>query len=162
MTLTEVNYTGSFNKMTLTEVNYTGSFNKMTLTEVNYTGSFNKMTLTEVNYSTIFFKKEKYIFFRFFPIKILWDWFIAKFILILQKYFFWGYSKLAANQSLPGFKVLQTGKCKPCEIYRRICNVYGKACLNQKNVYKLVKYGFATTSLSWKDSPWSGSTPTLL
>ena len=44
-------------------------------------------------------------------------------------------------------KVLATEKYKPCEIYRRICYVYRKACF-RKNVYNCVKYGFIITSLS--------------
>ena len=37
-------------------------------------------------------------------------------------------------------KVLVTEKCKPCEIYRRICYVYGKVCFCKKKlVYKWAK-----------------------
>ena len=36
-----------------------------------------------------------------------------------------------------------------------------KHVLNKKKVYKWAKYGFATTSLSRKDSPWSGNALTL-
>ena len=33
-------------------------------------------------------------------------------------------------------------KCKPCEIYRRICDAYGEICFSQKDIYKLAKHGF--------------------
>ena len=29
-------------------------------------------------------------------------------------------------------KSLKAEKCKPCEIYRRVCSVYVEACFNQK------------------------------
>ena len=44
-------------------------------------------------------------------------------------------------------KFLVAEKCKPCEIYTRMCDVYGKACFSQEN-FKWTKNGFATTSLS--------------
>ena len=34
-----------------------------------------------------------------------------------------------------------------------MCDVYGETCFSQKNVYKWAKHGFATMSLSQKDSP---------
>ena len=43
-------------------------------------------------------------------------------------------------------KSLAAEKCKQCEIYRKMCDVYGKACFRQKKM-------FATMSLSQKDSP---------
>ena len=33
-------------------------------------------------------------------------------------------------------KFLVAEKCKQCEIYRRMCDVYEDACLNQKDIYK--------------------------
>ena len=42
-------------------------------------------------------------------------------------------------------KLLVAEKCKSCEIYRRICAVYGKACFSKKNVFKWAKYVFAMT-----------------
>ena len=38
-----------------------------------------------------------------------------------------------------------TGKCKPWELYRRLCDMYGKA--NLKNAFNLAKDRFDTTSL---------------
>ena len=46
-------------------------------------------------------------------------------------------------------KFLDAGKCKPCEVYRRLCAVYGEACFSQKSVYKWAEH----MSLSQKDSP---------
>ena len=45
-------------------------------------------------------------------------------------------------------KPLLAEKYKPSEVYKRICNVYRKACLSKKNVYKWAKHGFATISQS--------------
>ena len=53
-------------------------------------------------------------------------------------------------------KYLLAEKCKQCEIYRRMCNVYREACFSQNFFYKSAKHGFTTTSLNQKDSPWSG------
>ena len=39
-------------------------------------------------------------------------------------------------------------KCKQCEIYRTVCDVYGEACFSQKNINEWAKHGFATTCLS--------------
>ena len=36
-------------------------------------------------------------------------------------------------------KFLLGEKCKPNDIYRKMCNMYGKICFSQKNVYKSVK-----------------------
>ena len=33
-------------------------------------------------------------------------------------------------------KFLLTEKCKPCEIYRTMSDVYGEACFSEENVYK--------------------------
>ena len=43
-------------------------------------------------------------------------------------------------------KYLLAEKCKPCEIYRRMYDVYGEECFSKKNVDKWVKHGFATTN----------------
>ena len=45
---------------------------------------------------------------------------------------------------------LMAEKCKPCEINRKMCDVYGEACFNQNNVYKKAKYRVTITSLSQK------------
>ena len=45
-------------------------------------------------------------------------------------------------------KFLLAEKYKPCKIYRRMRDVHGEVCLNQKDVYKSSKLGFATTSQS--------------
>ena len=59
-------------------------------------------------------------------------------------------------------KSLLAEKCKPCEIYRRMWDVNGEACLSQKDIYKWAKDEFARTSLSRKDSLFSGNILTLL
>ena len=65
---------------------------------------------------------------------------MAKIIFISQKYLVCDYSKWQqikqSVQGLPFFVVAK--KCKPCEIYRGICNVHGAACFNQENIYKWV------------------------
>ena len=33
-------------------------------------------------------------------------------------------------------KYLVAEKCKPYEIYKRMCVIYGEACLSKKNVYE--------------------------
>ena len=43
-------------------------------------------------------------------------------------------------------------KCKSCEIYRRMSDVYGETLFSQRNIQKCVKQGFATKSLSQKHS----------
>ena len=53
-------------------------------------------------------------------------------------------------------KFLVAKMCKPYEIHRRMCNVYGKEYFSQKNLYKWAKYGLAITSQRLKDSPESG------
>ena len=42
-----------------------------------------------------------------------------------------------------------------------MCDVYEEAYFTYKDVYKWAEYGFATLSLSWKDSWWSENTLTL-
>ena len=39
-----------------------------------------------------------------------------------------------------------------------MCDLYEEVCFTPKNVYKWAKAGFAITSLSPKDSPWSRNT----
>ena len=46
-------------------------------------------------------------------------------------------------------------KCKPWEIYRRMCDVHEEASFSEKNVYNWVKNEFDTMRLSWKDNLWS-------
>ena len=65
------------------------------------------------------------------------------------------YSKLE-QRSVINFLLAE--KCKPCEIYRRICNVYGETCFSEKSVHKSARHEFATKSLSQKDSPLSRDT----
>ena len=69
------------------------------------------------------------------------------------------YSRLE-QRSLMKFLVAE--KCKPYEIYKRICDVYGEACFNQINVYQWIKHGFVTMNLIQKDSPQSGNMLTFL
>ena len=45
-----------------------------------------------------------------------------------------GWSQQIEQSSV--IKYLLAKKCKPCEIYRRMCDVYGEACFSKKNVYK--------------------------
>ena len=61
---------------------------------------------------------------------IVWNWFIAKIILIFQKkYSFYGYSKwwqvkqYSRLEQRSVIKFLVAEKCKPCEIYR-MCDMY--------------------------------------
>ena len=49
-------------------------------------------------------------------------------------------------------KYLVAEKCKLCEIYRRICDVYGEACFSLKDIHKWAKHGFTSKSLSQKDN----------
>ena len=51
------------------------------------------------------------------------------------------------------FKFLLAEKCKPCEIYRRMCDVYGEAYFSKDNVFKWAKHKFFIMSLSQKESP---------
>ena len=50
---------------------------------------------------------------------------------------------------------------KSSEIYKIMCNVYGKVYLSSKNVYNWAKHGFATTILRRKDSLWTGNKLTV-
>ena len=49
--------------------------------------------------------------------------------------------------------------CKLYEIYKRMFDVYGEACL-RKNICNSVKHELATTSLNQKVSPYSENTLT--
>ena len=56
--------------------------------------------------------------------------------LISQNYLFF---KMVTNQTESSgleqksvIKFLEDDKCKPCEIYRRICNVFREACFSQR------------------------------
>ena len=72
---------------------------------------------------------------------------------------------MVANQSAPGLnrsviKFLVGEKCKSCEIYRRMYDVYRETCfsfLKKKKVYKWAKNKFAIMKLSCEDSPWNGN-----
>ena len=81
-------------------------------------------------------KKKTFLFFQdlFYKCKhcIVWDWFIAKFMLISQKYFFWGYSKCPQiKQGASGLnRLVVVGgdwEVQTMGIYRRMYDVYGKA-----------------------------------
>ena len=89
--------------------------------------SINKRNFGEKTKMNLFFR----IFFHKYKHDIVWNWFIAKIISIMQKYLFWGDSK--------GSK-LMTEKSKTWEIYRRMFGVYREACFSQINVYKLAKW----------------------
>ena len=58
------------------------------------------------------------------------------------------YSRLELGSVI---KSLIVDKCKTCEIYRRMCEMYREACFSQNIVHKWAKNGFATTSQSRKD-----------
>ena len=49
-------------------------------------------------------------------------------------------------------KFLMAEKYKPCEIYRRMCNVCSEACFSPKNIHKKSKHRFAIMSLSQKET----------
>ena len=62
---------------------------------------------------------------------MIWNWFIVKNYFNPPKYLFWGYSKWwQIKQSAFGLKrgqlsnVLVAEKYKPCEIYRKMYDVY--------------------------------------
>ena len=74
-------------------------------------------------------KQNKFSFQNFFlkcKLCIVWNWFIAKIILLSQKYLFYGYLKWwqikQCSRLVQGFVIkFLVAKCKPCEIYRRMC-----------------------------------------
>ena len=93
---------------------------------------------------------------------IIWNWSVAKIILIKQKCFFWGYSKWwQIKQSAPGqssnlwwLKIANYMKfTEDCEMCLDV--------LVKKNLYKWVKHECVIISQNWKDGPWSGHTLTL-
>ena len=64
--------------------------------------------------------------------------------------------KMAANQTgcsriekKSAIKYLIDEKNKLSEIYRRMYDMYGEACLSQKDYYKCAKHGFATLNMHW-------------
>ena len=58
-------------------------------------------------------------------------------------------------------KYLVAEKCKQCEIYERMFDVYEAACFTPNIVRKSSKHGRPTTRLRQKDSSWSGNTVTF-
>ena len=81
--------------------------------------------------------------------------------------------KMAANQTESSrleqrsvIKFLVAEKCKPCEIYRRMSDVYGEACFSEKNVYKWAElYEEGRKSVRDDDSsiqPPMSSTPEMV
>ena len=81
---------------------------------------------------------------------IVWNWFIVKIISLFQ-------TECSRLEQRSVIIFLVSEKCKPREIYRRMCDVYGEAYFSQKYVYQWTKCGFATMSLILKDSPWCGN-----
>ena len=75
--------------------------------------------------------------------------------------------KMVVSQSAPRLeqrsviKLLVAEKCKSWDIYRRIPDVYRKACSGKKKVYIWAKHRIDTTSSSRKDCPRSGNSLTL-
>ena len=74
---------------------------------------------------------------------IVWNWFIAKIILMIQKYLFEAiqYGGKSSGMLRAWREILHqiwvVEKCKPCEIYRRMCDVYREACLSKKRCSRL-------------------------
>ena len=99
-----------------------------------------------------FFNKQNKFFFNKCKLCIGWNWFIAKIILTLQKYLFWGYSKWwqIKFEQRSVIKLLASKKYKPYKIYKRMYDVYRKVYFSQKNIYNQAKHGFASTSLNEK------------
>ena len=71
----------------------------------------------------------------------VWNWFIVKNYFHLTKTFLLKLFKIVANQTEYSrleqrfvIDFLVAKKCKPCEICRRICDVYGK--MFQSNIYE--------------------------
>ena len=68
--------------------------------------------------------------------------FMAKIISILQKYLFFepiqngGKSRLEQKSVI---KFLVAEKCKPCEIYKRICDKYREECFSKKMLTNKLK-----------------------
>ena len=58
----------------------------------------------------------------------------------------------------PVVKFLVAEKCKPCEIYRRMCVAYRQTSFSPKDVYKWAKHWIATPSLREKDILYCGNT----
>ena len=51
----------------------------------------------------------------------------------------WNQTECSKLEQRSVIKFLVAEKCKPCEIYRKMCNVHGEACFNEKDVYKWAK-----------------------
>ena len=75
-----------------------------------------------------------------FKLCMVWNWFIVKITLIFQKC-----SEAIQNGSKSEcsrleqrlvIKFLMPEKCKLCEIYRRMCDVYGGVCYSKKKMFK--------------------------
>ena len=71
--------------------------------------------------------------------------------------------KMAANQcsrleQRSVMKFFAAEKRRPCEIYKRMCDVYGEGCFSKN---KMFTNGLNIMSLCQKDGLWSGSTLTL-
>ena len=86
----------------------------------------------------IYLKKAKYFFWTFFLLCLKFC-FKVKIVLSPQKLIcFWGYSKWqhigqCSRLKQKSFNFLVAEKFKPRKIYRKMCDVYGEACLNQQN-----------------------------
>ena len=48
-------------------------------------------------------------------------------------------------------------KSKLCEMYRRLCDVYGETGFSKRNIYEWSKNVSTSTYLDQKDSPWIGN-----
>ena len=90
-------------------------------------------------------------FFHKCKLWIVWNWFIPKIILILQKYLFWGYSKWwQINQCAPGLnRGLLSNLWRPRSanhvIFAEECVMSMKKHIFIKNIYK-----WAKQSMGWK------------
>ena len=118
--------------------------------------------------SIIFLEKSKMIFFQTFSHGyihfIVWNRFIVKFILILEKYLFRGCSKWWQTKNFSQLKQIfvikfwVVDKCKLWVISTRMCDVYEETCLRRNYLDKLAKHGFVTTNLNWKHTPRNENT----
>ena len=116
-------------------------------------------------------KKSKLFFFNFNiffnKFYIIWNWYVAKIILISQIYLFFGYSKWQQiKQSAPALnRDLSSNFWQPRSPnymkFTKECVISSEKHILVKNVYKSVKHGVFATNRSGKDSRWNENTLTL-
>ena len=73
---------------------------------------------------------------------------------------------MATNQTeyswLKQSSVIKFLVAEKCEIYRKMCDVYGEVCFNGKYLYKWTKHGFFYDKFQSKENQWSGNTQSSL